>query len=85
MFRVPDDDTDHSHDDDIWFIEQGGGWVDVPEDVWTRSRDSGEITVEYLEGDPAFNQPVEARRGIGSVILFGVLGLVSILIGGLLT
>lgn len=85
VFEVPGDDTEYVHDDDIWFLEQEAGWVDVPEDVWDASRDSGEIVVEYLEGDPAVNQPVDARRGFGSVVVFGAIGLVAMLIGVLLT
>lgn len=85
VFAVPGDDTEYVHDDDIWFIEQEAGWVDVSEDVWERSRDSGEITVEYLEDDPTVSQPVDARRGIGSVILFAILGIVALLIGTAIT
>jgi hypothetical protein len=85
VFKVQGDDREYSFDDDIWMLEQGDGWVDVPESTWTESRESNEIDVEYLDGDPAVNQPVEARRGIGSTILFFVLGLVATAIGALLT
>jgi hypothetical protein len=60
------------------------GWIAVPEHTWKHSRDSGEIAIEYLKGDPAINQPREARHGIGSAILFVLLGLVFLGLGGLL-
>ena len=84
VFRVPGDDTDYVFSDDIRFLPDGDGSVDVPQEVWDRSRESGEITVEYLEGDPTVNQPVEARRGIGTVVLFGALGLLMLFPGALL-
>ncbi|MCW2922155.1 MAG: hypothetical protein JWL76_2029 [Thermoleophilia bacterium] len=83
VFRVPGEDTDHSFSNDIWFIDQGDE-VDVPRDVWDRSRERGEIDVEYLESDPAVNQPVEARRGWGTVAMFAVLGLIMVVPGALL-
>jgi hypothetical protein len=68
----------------VRFLPDGDESVDVPKDVWDRARVSGEITVEYLEGDPTVNQPVEARRGFGTIALFTVLGLIMVIPGALL-
>lgn len=85
VFQVPKQDRDYSFDDDIWIIEQGDGYIDVPRKVWDDSRDTGHIDVEYLKSDPSVNQPVESRRGIVGTIVFGIVGIVMAIIGAMLT
>jgi hypothetical protein len=74
-FKVKGDDTTYRAEDDVFLYEQDDVWVDVPREVWERSRTSGTIEIEYLESDPSLNQPLSARRGYFSAGLFLLLGL----------
>lgn len=80
-FKVKGNDTAYRAEDDIFMFDQDDVWVEVPERVWQTSRDTGRIAIEYLKSDPSLNQPVSARRGNGSAIIFGSIGLVCLLIG----
>jgi hypothetical protein len=83
-FKVRGDDTTYHAADGSMFGSGDDAWVNVSEDRFEASRESGRIDIEYLKDDPSVNQPSRGHRGMWNAIAFAVVGLFMLAIGLLL-